>query len=128
MEQTQFDWLKQELIKSKRDKHIVLFSHFPFFINSPIEPESYSNIGIEQRSKYLALFREYKVEAVFAGHLHNNASAANGNTKMIVTSAVGKPLGSAPSGIRIIKVYRNRIESDYFSLDEVPETISFRKK
>ena len=98
---------KRNYIKKllKRAEHIVLFTHYPFFINVFDEPETYSNIAVETRNKYLALFKEYNVDAVFAGHLHNNASAKYGEMDMITTSAVGKPLAKAPSGLRIVKVY-----------------------
>jgi hypothetical protein len=42
---------------------------------------------------------------------------------LVTTSALGKPLADALSGIRIVKVYPGRIESVYYSLDEIPETI-----
>lgn len=125
LEQLQFDWLKKELPKGKRAKHIILFCHYPFFINAFDEPETYSNIPVETRNRYLSLFKEYNVDAVFAGHLHNNGFARYGNTEMVTTSAVGKSLAKAPSGIRIVKVYSDRIESAYFGLDEIPETIIF---
>jgi serine/threonine-protein phosphatase CPPED1 len=123
LEQGQFDWLSKELVKTGSAEHIILFCHIPFFINSFEEPESYSNIPIETRNKYFSLFKEYKVEAIFAGHLHSNSSAKYGNTSMVTTSALGKPLGDSPSGIRIIIVYPERIESFYYSIYEIPETI-----
>jgi hypothetical protein len=43
--------------------------------------------------------------------------------KLITTSASEKPLAKAPSGIRIVKVYTDRIESSYYGLDEIPEII-----
>lgn len=125
LEQLQYDWLKNELSKGKKTKHIILFCHYALFINTFDEPETYSNIPIETRTRYLALFKEKEVDAVFAGHLHNNGSAKYGEMDMITTSAVGKPLAKAPSGIRIIKVYPDRIESVYYGLDEIPETIKF---
>ena len=89
------------------------------------EPETYFNIPVETRNRYLALFKENNVDAVFAGHLHDNSSAKYGNMQMIITSAVGKPLGKAPSGIRIVKVYPDRVESIYYGLDEIPVKITF---
>lgn len=127
LEPKQFEWLKAELSKNKSAKHKVLFTHYPFFIKSYDEPEVYSNISVATRNKYLGLFREYKIDVVFAGHLHNNAAAKYGEMDMITTSAVGKPLADAPSGFRVIKVYPDRIESVYYSLDEIPEAIIFKK-
>jgi 3',5'-cyclic AMP phosphodiesterase CpdA len=123
LEQIQFDWLTKELIKAGSAQHIILFCHIPFFINSYEEPEIYSNISVETRNKYFSLFKEYKVEAIFAGHLHNNSTTKYGNILLVTTSALGKPLADALSGIRIVKVYPGRIESVYYSLDEIPETI-----
>ena len=123
LEQIQFEWLKKVLSEGKTSKHIVLFCHYPFFINASDEPETYSNIPVDLRMKYLALFREMNVEVVFAGHLHNNSVAKYDKMEMITTSAVGKPLAVVPSGIRIIKVYSDRLESTYYALEEIPEAI-----
>lgn len=125
LEQLQFDWLKKELSKAKGAKHIILFCHYPFFINAFDEPDTYFNIPVETRNRYLSLFKENNVDAVFAGHLHNNGFAKYYDMEMVTTSAVGKPLAKVPSGIRIVKVYIDRIESIYYGLDEIPETITF---
>lgn len=122
-EQIQYEWLEKELRKARRCRHILLFSHYPFFIKSEDEPETYSNIGPGLREKYLELFRKYDVSAVFSGHLHNNAESAFGDTEMVVTSAVGRPLGEAPSGFRIIKFSKERIDHEYYPLDEVPDQV-----
>jgi len=127
-EQIQYDWLQQKLKTGKKARHIILFGHYPFVINSPDEAETYSNIAPDLRKEYLNLFKEYGVTAVFSGHLHNNAASSSGETEMVVTSAVGRPLGDAPSGIRIIKVYKDRIEHIYYPLDQVPDKVIFNRK
>jgi len=124
-ESIQYDWLQKKLKRSSRARHIILFGHYPFFIKDPEEKEIYSNIGTELREKYLELFRKYNVDAVFSGHLHNNADSAIGGTAMVVTSAVGKQLGDAQAGLRVIKIFRDRIEHDYYSLEEIPEKVTF---
>ena len=125
LEKAQYDWLKKTIAKSRKAAHIVLFCHHPFFINSFDEPETYSNIGVEERKKYLDLFSDNKVEAIFSGHLHNNATPLYGKIQLVTTSALGRPLGSAPSGLRIVKVFNDRIEHQYYGLDEVPEKVTF---
>lgn len=124
LENIQFNWLNQELSDGKEAIHSVIFTHYPFFIKWHREPETYSNIPKNIRKKYLKLFKEKKVDAVFAGHLHNNSSAKYRDMDMITTSASGKPLGRAASGLRVIKVFREKIESVYYSIEEIPETIS----
>jgi len=125
LEQKQYDWLVKTLSKGKKASHIILFCHYPFFINSSDEPEGYSNIGVENRKKYLVLFATNKLDAIFSGHLHNNAISKFGKIEMVTTSAVGKPLGNVPSGLRIVKVYHDRIDHVYYGLDEIPGSITF---
>jgi 3',5'-cyclic AMP phosphodiesterase CpdA len=125
LEKSQYDWLKETTAKSKKAAHTILFCHHPFFIKSFDEPETYSNIGAEGRKKYLDLFSANEVEAIFSGHLHNNASARFGTIEVVTTSALGKPLGNAPSGLRIVKVFNDRIEHQYYGLDEIPEKVTF---
>lgn len=120
LEQQQFDWLGKELSKAEGSGHILIFCHYPFFVSAFDEPDEYFNIPGKIREKYLLLFKNEKVDAVFAGHLHKNSIAHYDGMQMVTTSAVGKPLAKDPSGIRIIKVYPDSIASVYYGLDEIP--------
>ncbi|MDX9748533.1 MAG: metallophosphoesterase [Paludibacter sp.] len=113
-ETVQFNWLKQELNKNTTRK--IIFSHHPFFTHDFNEKDSYSNIPFTQRSEYMRLFQSHGVAAVVAGHYHNNAEAQFQDIPMITTSAVGKQLGKANSGFRIIRVYNDSISHSYFEL------------
>ncbi|WP_242094368.1 metallophosphoesterase [Aestuariivivens sediminicola] len=126
-ERKQFNFVKRELKKSKDAIHKVVFCHYPFFNSKFDEEEGYSNIGLENRMKYLDLFANYGVDAVFAGHLHDNNEVSYKDMQFITTCAVGKPLGDAPSGFRVIKVYPDRIDSIYYGLEKVPEAITLGK-
>ena len=125
LEQKQHDWITKRLKESQGASHIILFCHYPFFNLTVDEPSSYSNIDPGSREKYLELFNKNKVEAIFSGHYHNNSLSTYGNIQLVTTSALGKPLGKAPSGMRIVKVYSDRIEHEYYGLDELPESIQF---
>ena len=124
-EQEQYNWLVKKFKTSHKAQHTVLFCHYPFFNKTVDEPTAYSNIDQDYRKKYLDLFNINKVDAVFSGHYHNNSLATYGKTQLVTTSALGKPLGIAPSGMRIIKVYTNRIEHGYFGLEELPDSVRF---
>ncbi len=124
-EKKQYKWLRTKLKKGQKADHIILFCHYPFFNHTIEEPEKNSNLGPESRQKYLPLFDHYNVKAVFSGHYHNNAFATYGKTQLVTTSAVGKPLGAAPSGMRVVKMYKDRIEHEYFGLDELPDYITY---
>lgn len=123
LEDEQYKWLEKQLAKSSKSNHKIIFTHYSFFITKADEPEAYFNIPVQNRQRYLDLLSKYGVDAVFAGHLHNNGYGKYGNIEMITTSAVGKPLGQVPSGFRVVKVYPDRIENSYYGLDEVPKRI-----
>lgn len=124
-EKEQFNWLAGKLQQSQHAQHIILFTHYPFFNKTVDEPTAYSNIDQEYREKYLRLFSDNRVAAVFSGHYHNNSLSNYGNVQLVTSSALGKPLGKAPSGFRIIKVYNDKIEHEFYGLEELPERIEF---
>ncbi len=124
-DQRQYRWIKSKLKKGRKADHIILFCHYPFFNNVFDEDEKYSNLSLESRQKYLPMFNDHNVRAIFSGHYHNNALATYGNIQLVTTSAVGKPLGEAPSGMRVVKIYKDRVEHEFFGLDELPDSINF---
>lgn len=127
LEQEQFDWFQKELSGTAGNKHIVIFAHHPIFMVSADEPDNSTSIPLARRTKYIDLFRKYRVDAIFAGHTHRNGNAQDGDMEMIITSAVGRPLGKDPSGFRVVKVYNEKLESFYYGLEEVPLEITFDK-
>ena len=104
-------------------KHIFVFTHHPFFLESPDEEDQYFNIPIERRKTHLELFHEYGVEAIFSGHYHRNSYGVDGDIKMITTGPVGKPLGDDASGFRIVKVYPDSMRHAYYALNDVPDEV-----
>lgn len=125
-EKVQYLWLVKKLQQSRNAQHIILFTHYPFFNKTVDEPTAYSNIDQEYRKKYLDLFNDNKVKAVFSGHYHNNSLSTYRKVQLVTTSALGKPLGKAPSGFRIIKVYNDKIEHEFFGLEELPDSVVVR--
>ncbi|WP_290541092.1 metallophosphoesterase [Alistipes sp.] len=119
-EQNQFLWLTRSLKKNRRIS--LVFTHHPFFLRQIDELGGYSTISPEKRRRYFELFRKTGVQAVFAGHLHDNAEASYDNIGMITSSAVGRQLGDALSGVRIIVIKDQTIVHRYYSLDEIPGT------
>lgn len=116
-EKKQLRWLKRKLKQAKSADMIIVFTHYPFFINDFDEIESYSNQSKKDRLKYFNLFEKYGVDAIYAGHLHNNAESSHNGIMMITTNAAGRPLGKAEPGYRLIKIVDGVINSDYISID-----------
>ena len=65
----------------------------------------------------LISYNKFNVKAVFAGHLHKNSYADYKGMDMICTSAIGKQLGKDLSGLRIVKVSKDSVVSNYYTLE-----------
>ena len=101
--------------------HTVIFLHHPLFRQDPGEDDSWAAIPGEKRRTILELIEGYGVSAVFSGHWHKCHYVDHKGVQMVTTGPVGYPLGDDPSGFRIIKVSQDKIEHQYYGLDQVPE-------
>lgn len=70
LEREQRQWV-ESLLAANRGRRCFFFIHYPPFTTSEDEPGSYDNIDEPGRSWLLGLIRQYRPEAVFAGHVHN---------------------------------------------------------
>ena len=71
-EHKQRAWLETELqFANEKGLRIFVFMHYPLFICEPEEPLHYDNVDEPARSDLLELFKQYRIEAVFSGHVHN---------------------------------------------------------
>ncbi len=113
-----YRFLEKELkaARSRDSSQIILFTHHPLFGRRAGEADSYWSVPLKRRLPVLELLRKYGVSAVFAGHLHRNNYASDGNMQMVATGAVGYPLGDDPSGYRVVEVFDDRIEHEYHAL------------
>ena len=121
----QDEWLKAELGKAKDEgvRHVVVFQHHPPFLKTPDEPDQYFNLPLVRRGPYLDLLRQNGVSHVFCGHLHQDKVARDGALEVVVTGALGNPLGGTRSGLQIAVVREGRIAHRYYDLGELPNKI-----
>jgi len=121
----QAEWLATELESPRAVKpvHVLVFQHHPWFLSEPDEEDQYFNMPIATRLPALAQLKQAGVRAVLAGHYHRLARGNYEGLEMITTGSVGQPFGKDPSGLRIVEVYRDRIEHEYYGLDDVPQSV-----
>ena len=120
----QLVFLRRSLEKARGadSNHIIVFTHHPFFVKDPEEDEDPPLIVVprERRRVLLDLLLAYGVSAVFAGHWHRNNYASYGRLQMVTSGSVGYPLGYDRSGIRVVRVFADRIEHEYVPIDDPP--------
>lgn len=123
----QLEWFKTELkaqVNGCPPTHRLVFSHHPWFLTLPTEPDGYFVIPQVRRTLFLNLMKQANVTASFHGHYHRNAYGTYQGMPVITTSAIGRPLGKDPSGFRIVTVYEDHIIHRYYGLSQVPAHVS----
>lgn len=94
LEAEQFAWMKARLKEyGKKADHIFIFHHCPVVSTSIDEEDNYSNFPEPYRSKYLKLFADHGVDAVFTGHYHRSAELQVDGVQLVNCGACGIPLG-----------------------------------
>jgi len=118
--EAQVAFLERELeaARQRESTHIIVFAHHPLFTASADEDDSYWNIAPERRSLVLDLLSTYDVRAVFSGHWHRNGGGLAGDLEVVVSGPVGYPLGTDPSGLRIVELGADTVEHRYVPLSE----------
>jgi predicted phosphodiesterase len=118
----EIDWLTTTLADANESgyTHKFVFMHHPLFIKDVNETEE-RTFPEPRREELRTIFHTYGVNVIFAGHTHTNEYVLDGDLEVITTTSCTCGLGgSPPPGIRIIKVYSNRIEQEYRTLDSLP--------
>ena len=87
LEAEQRAWLEKDLAETDCDR-ILLFTHYPPYITERDEETHYDNIDEPARSWLLGLIEKHKIEAVFAGHVHNFFYNRQGATDHYVLPSV----------------------------------------
>ena len=69
-EAEQAKWLAADLA-ANQGKRTHLLTHYPPYVLDPGEPANYDNIDEPARSWLLGLLEKYRIEVMFAGHVHH---------------------------------------------------------
>ena len=98
-------------------RQVILMGHHPLFTKAADEEDSYWNIPMERRRQLLDLIHRHGVHIMLAGHWHRNSYARDGDFEMVTSGPVGYPLGSDPSGYRIVEVETHAVRHEYHPLE-----------
>ncbi|MBQ2112265.1 MAG: metallophosphoesterase [Bacteroidales bacterium] len=103
-EESQYGWLNDVLNKENEDEVTIVFSHHPFFLGEIDEEDGYFQIQKSKRQRYFDLCKEKDVDALYAGHLHNNSSGEYSGIPVRTTTSVAFQIGEAQPSIRVITI------------------------
>lgn len=108
-EEAQIRWMKEVLAKEAANEVSILFSHHPFFLNEINEEDGYFQIQKSKRQEYFDLCTELDVDALYAGHLHNNSEGDYNGLPVRTTTSVAFQIGPQQPSIRIITVQEGTV-------------------
>ena len=117
LEQEQKEWLENVLESTDKDDVTIVFGHHPYFCETLDEEDTHVQIPKAKRYQYFSLFVEKGVDAVFAGHLHDNRNAEHEGIPMLTTTSSAYQLGDAPASLRLITVKENKMHEEYIIID-----------
>lgn len=126
LREEQRKWFESELAAARAANatHIFVCTHHPWFLNDPKEADRYQNVPLAVRQDYLDLMNEYGVEYNLSGHLHYDLTARDRNLTLVSCGPISKSVAKPPVvGMRIWKVYPDRVETRFYGLDNVPAEV-----
>ncbi|KAK7793712.1 hypothetical protein R5R35_007869 [Gryllus longicercus] len=120
------DWIEEQLrvAREKKSSRVIVLQHIPWFLKSADEPNDYFTINNPIRNAMLDKFVNSGVQKIFCRHYHQNAGGVYKDIEIVVTSAICGPLGEDKPGVRLVKVYENKIEHVYYCVDDIPSLVT----
>lgn len=115
-ENEQFEWL-EGILGEKKGQTTLIFGHHPFFLENIEEEEGYFPIQKNKRKIYFDLFRRHGVDAVFAGHYHNNANGSYEGIPSYTATSISVQLGTAQQSIRVITIKKGVVTEEQIPLN-----------
>ena len=113
MEQAQLAWLEKELAAAAGCRYRFVFLHCPIVRESLDEDEDYFNFSKDKRRQYIDLLKKYKVDAVFAGHCHQQYSCEIEGIGFYTAGPVANAIGHGFPGFNVVNVGKDGIEVTY---------------
>ena len=112
LEQDQMVWLEETLKATEESDVTLIFGHHPFFCENIDEEDTHVQITKTKRIQYFEYFRSKGVDAVFAGHLHDNSAGEYEGIPMLTTTSSGYQLGAGPASIRVITITGDQVSEE----------------
>jgi len=99
------NWFK-ETLKNERnnDNPVFVIGHYPLYVDSLVEEETYHNLPLTKRKEVLNLFKQNNVVAYLTGHTHKTVINNYENIQLVSGGTTSRNLDKNPLGFRIWEV------------------------
>ncbi|NOX67298.1 MAG: hypothetical protein GXO85_16245 [Chlorobi bacterium] len=108
----------EETLKDKKDKgySVFIIGHYPLYVDSLEEDESYHNLPLTKRKEILTLFKQNDVVAYLTGHTHKTVINNYNNTQLVTGATTSRNFDETPLGYRIWEVSSDSVKNNFDSL------------
>ncbi|MGB0582983.1 MAG: metallophosphoesterase [Limisphaerales bacterium] len=123
-------WFKERLEAAKaKGSPVIVVVHYPLFLKTPDEKESYYNLPIPKRKELLALCVKNGVIGFLAGHTHRQISNDYQGMQLVNGETTSRNFDKRPMGFRLWNVRPNReLRHRFVPLEGMPPETAKAKK
>lgn len=107
-----------ETLKEQSDKNnpIFVIGHYPLYVDSLAEDETYHNLPLVKREEILNLLKKNNVVAYLTGHTHKTVINNFENIQLVSGATTSRNLDETPLGFRLWEVSYDTIKNSFISL------------
>jgi len=109
-------WFKETLKEQSPYHPVFVIGHYPLYVDSLLEEESYHNLPLVKREEILKLFKKNNVVAYLTGHTHKTVINNFENIQLVSGGTTSRNLDETPLGFRLWEVSSDTIKNSFVSL------------
>ncbi len=114
------NWFRETLKdKSMNDNPVFVIGHYPLYVETLEEEETYYNLPLIKRKEVLNLFKQNNVVAYLTGHTHKRVINSYDNIQLISEVTTSKNFDGNPLGFRVWEVSSDTITHHFISLQPI---------
>jgi len=111
------NWFRETLNdKSINDNPVFVIGHYPLYVETLEEEETYHNLPLNKRKNVLNLFEQNNVVAYLTGHTHKTIINNYENIQLVSGGTTSKNLDITPLGFRLWEVSLDTTMHNFISL------------
>ncbi len=117
------NWFRETLKDNgKNENPVLVIGHYPLYVESIEEEETYHNLPLIKRKEVMELFKQNNVVAFITGHTHKTIINNYENIQLVSGGATSKNIDGSPLGFRTWEVSFDTITQNFVTLQPVKNT------
>ncbi len=113
------NWFKETLKEQSANHPVFVIGHYPLYVDTLEEKETYHNLPLVKREEILKLFKKNNVVAYLTGHTHKIVINKIENIQLVSGGTTSRNLDETPLGFRLWDVSPDTITNSFISLQNV---------